>query len=184
MSEYDYSEYAEAPANDAFAELAGLVSDLSVAELRVAELEKDLKAAKKAVVDVEEGSLPEKMVELGLKEVTLRNGLTIKINQKLYVSLPKKDPDRYERGILWFANHGYEKIVKNKLVAEFGKGRAEEAEKVAEELREKNFSVANVQEIHPSTLKAFFKRWLEDGNEDPEVDEIFAIHQVDVAKVR
>lgn len=182
--QFDYSGYSEAPADNAFAQLSALVSELADGELLVAELERDLKAAKKSVVDIQEGLLPEKMAELGLKEVTLRNGLTVKITKKLFVSLPKKDPENYERGLQWFAERGYDKIIKNKLVAEFGKGKMEQAEKLAERLRGENFDVSNIRDIHPQTLKAFFKNWFEEGNDDPMVDEIFNIHHVDVAKVR
>lgn len=180
--ELDYTEYEEAPADDAFAKLAGLVSSLADANAEVAQLEAKLKDAKAAVKTIEEESLPEKMTELGLKEVTLRNGLTIKITQRLNVSLPKKDPERYERGLQWFRANGFEKIIKNKLVAEFGKGKADKAREAAESLQADGFAVNNMEEIHHQTLKAFFSKWLEEGNDAP--DDIFNIHRVDVAKVK
>ena len=184
MTEFDYSSCEEAPSDASFAVLYDMVADLADTECKIAEAEKLLKGLNAKALEISTRTLPEKMDELGMREVTLRNGMTIKIKKEIHCSLPKGKPELYERGLKWFIDNGLGKIIKNQLVAEFGKGKEAEAEALAARLRDENYLVQTIKEVHPQTIKAVIKGWLEQGGEDEEADEIFSIHRVDVAKIK
>ena len=182
--DFDYSEYKEEPDDDAMAALLRLVSEQAAAELLVVELEGKLKKAMVTLDDLSTRDIPDLMGDMCIRDITLESGLTVKLEKKLYLSLPKKERERYANGLVWLEANGYGKSVKNKLVAEFAKGRQEEAKKLAERLRKENYAVETVEEIHPSTLKSVLTTWVDEGNEDEEAEKLFALRRVDVAKIK
>lgn len=168
MPDYDYSEYAETPDNEAYAKLADLALKLKEAELAVAEAEDKLKEAQKTLRTIGTEELPEYMEELGLEEFKHSSGLHIVIKDVRSCSLPKGDRPRYAKGLAWIEDRGDGKLLKQNVSLSFNKGQEAEAKAVTDLLHAAGYSAKCVKEVHPSTLRSYITKLMEAGVDVPE----------------
>lgn len=149
---------------------AELTQVTALAELQVrqekfvAQLEEDLKAAKEALRKTSDVDLPNAMSEVGLTAFTLTNGHKISIKEEVYASIPK---DYQEQAFMWLRDHDFGALIKNQIIAEFGKGEDEAARDAAMLLAEHGWKPQQKESVHPMTLKAFIREQLAEGHEVP-----------------
>lgn len=144
------------------AELSKAAEEQVEAELKVEEIEEQLKAAKKELNDIAEKRIPELMERADMESVTTASGKKVVVAETLRASIPKA---RRGEAYRWLDESGNGSIIKRKVQAQFAKNEEAEAQALLERLREV-FPLAEIEEsVHASTLKAFVKERLENGEE-------------------
>ncbi len=168
MSEpYDYSQYDEGSTSpDALADLTRLAAKMANEMAEVERLTNDLKKAKATLRGTQEEDLPDKMEALGMQEFKTESGLKIKIRKDVFGSLPK-DPTARQEALGWLISKDYGNLIKDSFALKFDKGDHERAAALAALLAEQNYGYERKEDVHPSTLKAFIRELLRDGDECP-----------------
>jgi hypothetical protein len=133
-------------------------------QLRVDELEQELKDAKEALRSTEREDLPMLMAELGISELKLEDGSVVKVVEDCDCRIT--DATR-ERALKWLADNGFGGLIKTQVTAVFGRGEREEALKLFEKIIDEPADVQLKEEVHPSTLKAFVKEQIAAGTAIP-----------------
>lgn len=150
------------PSNDGLSGVQKLANDIVAAQLRVENLESDLKAAKQVLLKLTDEDLPSQMTELGLTNFTLSDGSKVDIKET-YGARIKKDDE--QKAFDWLRQNGEGDIIKNTVTVRFGKEKDNEAKALVDELTQKHWEPERKEEIHPGTLKAWVKGRIEDGKE-------------------
>lgn len=160
----DYSAFAAAaPSADALANLSLSALQLYEAQVEVARLEGELKAAQKRVEDIETHTIPDLMDEAGVKELQLKNGTKLKVEDILTIGSGKgKDA----AVLKWITETGHSGLIKRFVNVALGQKADEREAALLAELKAEGFEdVASVAEINAQTLKAHVKKLLEAGKE-------------------
>ena len=144
--------------NASLLELATLCKQLRDAESEVASLEEHLKVVKATVRRMTEDDIPDFMSELGLKEIKLASGETVKISDDIFIQPLAADKEKI---YLWLEENGYGSIIKTEVAIQFGTLEIEKALALAERLRdEENLTPEITRGVHASTMKAWMKEKL------------------------
>jgi hypothetical protein len=158
------------PEEDKLATAIRLATSLANLEQTIAEIELQLEKANEHRKDIAERALPDLMAELGLTELTLRDGRKISTKVDYFASIPK---NRMDAAVEWLKAHNMAGIVKETLIIEAD---------YKEQLISACVPFAADCKIHPSTLKAFVKERIEAGAPLPR--ETFGVHTVNKAVVK
>ena len=81
------------PSNEGLSGVQKLANDILAAQLRVENLEADLKAAKQTLLKLTDEDLPSQMTEIGLTNFTLADGSKVDIKQTLSTRIKKDNED-------------------------------------------------------------------------------------------
>lgn len=145
-----------------------LVHEQLMAEEEVAKAENALATAKKKLARLSEYVIPDVMEEMGINEYKTNDGLTIKLKQAIRASISEVNrSDAFG----WMTDHDHEAMIKTSIVIEKPAllDDFDNAEKLKEALKLVMDSLPNIEakSIHSSTLSAFVRDKLEDGEEIP-----------------
>jgi len=159
------------------------VSDL-VALMReqqavVEQLNSELETAKAALRRTETEDLPELMNEVGLTELTTKEGVEVSIAADVTCGISEAN---MTRAVSWLAERGYDGIVKTQVAVAFGRNERDDADKLAQELQWKGIAAQVSNNIHSQTLKAFVKERMAAGEVVP--FDLFGIHPFSRAKLK
>jgi len=160
----DYTAFAAAaPSAEALANLSVSAVELYKAQVEVARLEGELKAAQKRVEDIETHTIPDLMDEAGVKELALTNGTKLKVEDILTIGSGKgKDA----AVLKWITDSGHSGLIKRFVAVALGQKADEREAELLKDLKEDGFTdVVAVAEINAQTLKAHVKKLLEAGSE-------------------
>lgn len=145
-----------------------LVHEQLLAEDEVAKAENALATAKKKLARLSEYVIPDVMEEMGINEYKTNDGLTIKLKQAIRASIAEVNrSDAFG----WMTDHDHEAMIKTSIVIE--KPALLDDFENADELKEAlqlvmdNLPSTENKSIHSSTLSAFVRDKLEDGEEIP-----------------
>jgi len=145
-----------------------LVHDQLLAEDEVVKAENALTTAKKRLARLSEYVIPDVMEEMGINEYKTNDGLTIKLKQAIRASIAEVNrADAFD----WMTDHDHEAMIKTSIVIE--KPALLDDFENADELKEAlqlvmdNLPSTENKSIHSSTLSAFVRDKLEDGEEIP-----------------
>jgi len=145
-----------------------LVHDQLLAEDEVVKAENALTTAKKRLARLSEYVIPDVMEEMGINEYKTNDGLTIKLKQAIRASISEVNrSDAFS----WMTDHDHEAMIKTSIVIE--KPALLDDFENADELKEAlqlvmdNLPSSENKSIHSSTLSAFVRDKLEDGEEIP-----------------
>lgn len=163
---HDYSDFKDGPGDNLLARLSGLALDQKEAEAEVARLEEALKAAQARLRDIAEHQLPALMDEAEMKVCQTRDGITIKIVEKIRGSIPAATAPK---AFAWLEEHGHGNLIKREVKVEFGKGEEAWAKKFMADLakRKRPLKVDLKRGVHPSTLASFVTEQLQEGVDIP-----------------
>lgn len=165
---FDYEEQntpEENPNSDnLIKKLSQSAKALGFLEEDLAQLEKKAKEVKKQIDQYREQIIPEIMDELGMSDFTTNTGIRVKVEPKIFASLPKGNE---LEGLNWLRNNGQAGIIKQRITVEFSIGQDGVAKELFTELLEKGYLTRNEQTVHPQTLSSFVRRELQDGREVP-----------------
>ena len=148
---------------------------------RISRLDLELKEAKKSLRKILDVDIPELMNELCLATVTTKDGLAVEVVPFTDCSIPVANKDK---AMTWLRDNGYGDLIKRQVIAAFGAGEDEVAEKAVAALREYTDAGAidDKQAIHPQTLKAWAREQLAEGVDLP--DDVFSIYTGQTTKIK
>jgi len=164
--------------NSSLERLSRLADDLAAKKRVVLQIEADLKRAQKDVQDLEEGTIPAVMDELGMKMFTTTSGFQISIEESNHPSILVENRDKTFR---WFEAHGHGGMIKRAVTVAFNREQSAMAKDLQAELMGRGYpGVKSDESVHPSTLRSWVNHRLEAGEEIPET---INIQTVRVAKI-
>jgi hypothetical protein len=144
--------------------VAALARQIRDKEDRIASLEEDLKAEKKALLKLTDEDMPAMLAEIGISSFSLDDGSQVEVKQTYGASiLVNNRPQAYE----WLRENGYDDIIKNSVICQFGRGEDDQASAFAAFAQQQGYVPEQKTEIHPQTLRAFVKERVEEGDEFP-----------------
>lgn len=180
QKDYDYSAFVGVGHNSVneLSEIALLAEAQFAAQQLVDKLELDLKAAENALKEISEKKLPEKMDALGLSTYSTTSGINVKVSEKIRASLAVENR---AKGYAWLEANGFGGIIKSAVMVAYRKDQLNEANEFVEDLRKQGKVVNLERKVEPSTLTAFVKERLTNGEELPL--EVFGVFRQRIAKV-
>lgn len=178
---YDYSVFEEDQAQnteDVLGKISKLADDMHALDKQIAESDLKTKKLKEQHRQIAEEQLPELFNEVGMSELKTLSGLPLKMKNRVHTNISK---DRKPKAIAWLDENGQGGMVKRCVIIDFDKTKEEKVEKLLR-LIGRGWPNNRVElDVHASTVKAFVKRRLEDGEEIPL--DIFGVHCVDVVEI-
>lgn len=141
-----------------------LARAIAAKEAQVADLDRQLKDAKKELLKLTDEDLPASMAEMGLASFTLDDGSQIDVKPTYGASiLVDNRPKAYE----WLRDNGYDDIIKNNVSVSFGRGEDDLANAFKAVAEKEGYVPQQETSIHAGTLKAFVRERIEAGDEFP-----------------
>ena len=135
--------------NSALSTVSKLARAIKAKEQEVQSLDDQLKLAKKELLKLTDEELPASMAEVGLASFTLDDGSEVNIKPTYGASILVKNREAaYE----WLRENGYDDLIKNTVKAFASK---------------EGYLAEQATGIHSSTLRAFVKERVENGDEFP-----------------
>ncbi len=177
MSENAYLDYVQPTSGGELSQLTALAESQAVAAAKVADLEALLNKAREELRDIAERQVPELMDQIGIGEFKTTSGLKITVSETIRASIPKA---KAPLAFAWLKANGHAAMIKRVVQVAFGKGEDERADELREKLAGE-FSVEDKASVHPSTLAAFVREKLRDGEEVPL--DLFGVHRQRVSKI-
>ena len=148
--------------------VASLLQEQLKLEELIESLEETVKIQKENLRKLSGETIPTKMAELGLTATEMLDGSKVKVVEDIYVSIPK-DAKRSTQCYQWLTDNGLGDIIKNQVGIAFGMGEKQQAEKLQDYIKETLGYIPEVKvSVHPSTLKATFRKWHEEGRSVPD----------------
>ena len=144
--------------------VAALARQIRDKEERIQGLEETLKDEKKALLKLTDEEMPAMLAEIGISSFSLDDGSTVEVKQTYGASiLMDNRPAAYE----WLRDNGYDDIIKNTVLCQFGRGEDDQASAFAAFAQQQGYVPEQKTEIHPQTLRAFVKERVEEGDAFP-----------------
>lgn len=177
---FDYSQDIKKPTNEVLADLNAKVSELVAAEKAVKEAEEALKQANIMYRNLREAVLPELMKDMGFESLRTVDGVDVELEEDIHAHISE---ERNEAAIKWLDENGHGDLVKRLVVIKFDRTQEALARKFQADLKKRKVQLPAEMsmKVHPSTLKSFVKKALEDGVDIP-ID-TFGVHRRTVAKI-
>lgn len=161
-----------------FETLASLCKEMQEQQEIVSNLEEQLKTAKEKERQLSEERIPNKMNELGVSDIKLKDGTRVEIKPFYSAKIPT---DRVPEAFQWFRDNGHGDLIKNNVSLTFGRSQDNEAKSVVDDLRAKGYNVNQVEKVEPMTLKAFVKEQTQKGISIP--SDLFGVYIANKTKL-
>jgi len=144
--------------------VAGMARAIRDKEAEVNELEQKLKNEKRALMKLTDEDLPTMLAEIGLTSMKLDDGSEVTIKPQYGANiLVDNRPAAYE----WLRENGYDDIIKNTVACTFGRGEDDKASAFKSFAEKEGFFAEQNTGIHHTTLRAFVKERIENGDDFP-----------------
>ena len=160
-------------------EMSSMVSALLEADAEVEKAEERLKMAKEVARIIREETIPSAMQELGLQNIVLETGESVKIAQDVYASIPE---DSKLAAYGWLDANNFGGLIKTDVIVPFGKGEKSVALELIRNISAMGYSASYKESIHAQTLKAFLREQLAAGTDIPL--DLFGARPVWTAKIK
>jgi hypothetical protein len=167
------------PTNDSIKQISDLAKKQIELLDAIEDSEERLEELKDLLKQVSEVDLPTAMFEAGVSSFTLENGMKVSTKEDVFASIPKGKEDEAFR---WLTDNGFGGIIKHVVSASFAKEEDEIAQELISKARAMGLNPEDKRSVHASTLKAFVKEQLSQGNNIPL--ETFGAFQVTKATVK
>jgi hypothetical protein len=144
--------------------VAAIAKSVKVYEDQVQRLESELKEAKKGLLRLTDEDLPAMLLELGLSSFELDDGskVTMRPTYGAHIKAENK-----ETAFSWLRTNEFGDLIKNTVSCQFGRGEDHEAVEFMEYAQKLGYSAEQKTDVHPSTLKAWVKERVQNGDEFP-----------------
>jgi len=180
-SDFDPGEEGASAPSDKLEVLHKNLDEATALEEQLEQLEADAAAARSTLNDLKTKRIPELMIELQVTDLT-RNGWKVKLTEFVSGSLPKEDGPR-QKAIDWLEAHDGGALIKTDISLTFAKAQHDEAKKLAEKLAADGYAAELSSGVHASTLQAFARERLKNGEAvDTEVLGLFTGQVVKITK--
>lgn len=143
------------------ADLARAVRDK---ETLISELETKLKEEKRALLKLTDEDLPALLLEFGITKFELEDGSKIEVRPTYGAHIKA---DNKFAAFEWLRENEYGDLIKNTVACSFGRGEDDSANRFIETAQQLGLAPQQKTEVHPSTLKAWVKERVEQGEEFP-----------------
>jgi hypothetical protein len=150
--------------HNALAYLEGLVQLHHETTDRLSDLEDQAKVTKAEVTRIEQHTLPDAMLQVGLTNFTTTDGTGVEIDKIVSGSIPKGNKAAAHK---WLRDHGHGDIIKQDVTVSFTKEQSAQADQLFKQLVEMGFAPTRSESVHTSTLKSWAKDQLQSGVELP-----------------
>ena len=150
--------------------LADQVERLELCDVRIADIENDLKMMKKKRDHISGEVIPTMMSEMGLAELKLHDGSHLKVSTSYRATITEANK---EAAFNWLRNNGLGDIIKNEISVSFGRNEDNKAADYAELAKSSGLQPTQKMKVEPMTLKALVRERIEAGKEMP--TEIFGV---------
>lgn len=150
--------------DDALKELVTLARDQWRLEVQARQLEEQLERTNQKYRELTEKTIPDKMMELGMEAMTLKDGSKLSVHKFYAASIP---PDLAERAFKWLRENQHDGLIKSKIDVTLGRGEDEMASKIIAFLKKLHANYVEKESVHPQTLKAFVREMIEGGKPIP-----------------
>jgi hypothetical protein len=166
--------------NDQLKQIGQLVAAARQQAQLIEQLEERLKKEKENMCLLVEVDIPAVMDEANLSKLETPDGRTVKVEEKLYMSAPKKNKPALAS---WLLGHGHGSLVQSDVRLVFKKGDADKVQAAMDLLAENGYHNAAVEEsMHTGQLKALYKELVAEGEDVPA--ELFGAHTVREAVIK
>lgn len=149
---------------EGLATVATLARAIRDTEETINSLEEKLKLEKNKLLKLTDEELPSALAEVGISSFKLEDGSTVEVRQTYGASILVNNR---ESAYNWLRDHGYDDIIKNTVLCQFGRGEDDQASAFAAFAQQQGYVPEQKTEIHPQTLRAFVKERVENGDEFP-----------------
>ena len=143
------------------ADLARAVRDK---EALISELEGKLKEENRELLKLTDEDLPALLLEFGITKFELEDGSKIEV-RPTYGAHIKAENKPAAFG--WLRDNDFGDIIKNTVACNFGRGEDGAANRFIETAQRMGYSPEQKTDVHSSTLKAWVKERVEQGEEFP-----------------
>lgn len=179
VSDFDPAEEGASAPSDKLEVLNKYLDEATAFEVQLEQLEADAAVARTALNELKTKRIPELMVELQMTDLT-RNGWKVKLAEFVSGSLPKEEGPR-QKAIDWLEAHEGGALIKTDISLTFAKSQHDEAKALAARLATDGFAVELTSGVHASTLQAFARERLKNG--EPVDTEVLGLYTGQIAKI-
>ncbi len=169
--QFDYTQYQDPEAiaqasGDILSQLSNLALEQKGLELELARKEAEVKETKVQLRRMSEDTIPDIMEEAGVEEFTTTAGIKITIKDKWRAKIPKASE---EKAFAWLEENGFERLIKREFHILFNKEEDKWADKFERDCaqRKKPLRLDRKKNVHHSTLAAFVKEQVDEGEAIP-----------------
>ena len=155
---------AESVSTEDLKSVAALARRIRDTEEEIMRTELFLKERKQALQKMTDEDLPSVLEEMGVKSFTLEDGSKVDVKPLYGASIPVA---RKEEAFGWLREHGFDDIIKNNVTCVFGRGEDEKANAFRQMAMQNGLDPEQKQDVHSSTLRAWVKERVENGDEFP-----------------
>lgn len=160
-------------------ELTDMANKMITLKRKIGEREDELKKLSEQYRTINEITLPEKMMAIGLLEIKLEDGTRLLVETFYNAKIPDNKADE---AFQWLEDHDCGSLIKNKVDVTLGKGENEVSKEIVDFLTAKKVAFTHKTSVHPMTLKAFVREQIESGNELDQ--ELFGVYIGNKIKVK
>lgn len=164
---------------EALQTVAALATKARVLQAHLEQLEQQQKEVEATLRRITDESLPEAMAELGLTELRLEDGSSIKVDELVSAGIPKP---REQEAFTYLREHELGDVIKNEVTASFGRGQDAAASSLVSNLAKLGYQFKQKESVHPGTLKALAREKLAAG--DPLPADLFGVFVVNRAVIK
>ena len=144
--------------------IAEMARAVEAQSTRVSDLEALIKEEKKKLLKLTDEDLPALLHEIGMAKFELDDGSKIELKPTYGAHIKA---DNRDAAFGWLRSNGFDDIIKNTVSCIFGRGEDKKAETFIKVAHDAGVPASQKEEVHPSTLKAFVKERVENGEEFP-----------------
>ena len=153
--------------------------ELQGKEKEIANIEENLKKAKKDALFLSEETIPNLLTEAGVSSLDLADGTSVKIVPFYGARISK---DRQEEAFLWLRNNNFADLIRNNVGVSFTAGDDEKARIVLELLKKAGHRPVQKQEVNAMQLKQWAREQIESGVALPQ--DLFSIYVANRTKIK
>ena len=161
-------EFEETPL-DLIKKLGAILVDVDKDIKEKEETLSQVKAKRKQIAEV---MLPELMEDIDIESLTLADGTKITLSKFYNAKIPEA---HWGDAVEWLESKNHDGIIKSGFTVALSKGQTDLGHAAKAALRELGIPVIVKDSIHPSTLRAFVKEQLEQGEDIPK--EMFGVYE-------
>ena len=134
--------------------------ELQEKEKEIANIEEQLKKAKKDALFLSEETIPNLLQEAGVTSLDLANGTSVKITPFYGARISK---DRQEEAFKYLRDNNHADLIRNNVGVSFTAGDDARAQQVLELLKEAGHRPVQKQEVNAMQLKQWAREQIEKG---------------------
>ena len=165
---------AASPAAEALKTLTGMVKRYDALCVKADRQAEQLRATQEMATRVLEKEIPDYMVEIEVRNLTLRDGRPVSCLVKSYGSIKVGDRPKAHA---WLVKNGHGHLIKNTVTATFGVGEAKAAASLEKVVEKKGYGVKRVEAVNANTFSAWVREMAEGGKRIPQ--KLFNLYQRD-----